>query len=217
MCSFSNHFASPGRVCVCEVRSEACTGVVGGGPHQSVRRGVHGLELDFLADGVVGADFEHLLASHQQAVALLHRVEEDLEVSHATLLPLVELAVPAVELGSFFEQDLLVLLAGPHLHLQEHINTRHASPETRGARLTASQQTLTSGRDTIGSKWISSLWGVSSSLPSSSPSWLVFSLSVCDAALPKIVAPVPDHKELSSAETHDENSILPISMLTTAV
>ncbi len=58
-------------MCVREARSEVCTGVVGGGPHQSVRRGVHGLELDALADGVVGADFEHLLASHQQAVALL--------------------------------------------------------------------------------------------------------------------------------------------------
>ncbi len=121
-------------VCVCEARSEVSTGVVGGGPHHRVSRGVHGLELDALGDGVVSADFEHLLASHQQAVALLHRVEEDLEVSHAALLPLVELAVPAIEFGSFFEQDLLVLLAGPHLHLQEPISTRYTSPETPGAQ-----------------------------------------------------------------------------------
>lgn len=93
--------------------------MVGGGPHQRVGRGVHGLELDALADGVVGTDLQHLLASHQHTVALLDGVEEDLDVSHAALLPLVELAVPAVEFGPFFEQDLLVLLARLHLHLQE--------------------------------------------------------------------------------------------------
>ncbi len=120
--------------CVCERGARSVPCVVGGGPHHRVSRGVHGLELDALGDGVVSADFEHLLASHQQAVALLHRVEEDLEVSHAALLPLVELTVPAIEFGSFFEQDLLVLLAGPHLHLQEPISTRHTSPETPGAQ-----------------------------------------------------------------------------------
>lgn len=75
---------------------------------------------------MVGTDFQHLLAPHQHTVALLDGVEEDLDVSHATLLPLVDLAVPAVEFGPFFEQDLLVLLTRLHLHLQEsrqHVKT----------------------------------------------------------------------------------------------
>lgn len=49
---------------------------------------------------------------------MLGWVKEDLDVTNAALLPLAEVPVPSVELGTLFEQDLLVLFPGLCLHLR---------------------------------------------------------------------------------------------------
>lgn len=49
------------------------------------------------------------------------RVKEDLDVTNATLLPLAEIAVPSVKLGTFLEQDFLILLPRLCLHLRDSL------------------------------------------------------------------------------------------------
>ena len=68
---------------------------------------------------MIGAHVQHLLSPHDDAIGALDGVVQDLYVAHAALLPLVEPAVPAVELGALLEQDLLVLLTRLGLHLKE--------------------------------------------------------------------------------------------------
>ena len=67
---------------------------------------------------MVGTHPQHLLTPHQDAVEVFDRVEEDLDVAHSTFLPLVKVSVPAVQLGPFLEEDLLLLLTRLCLHLR---------------------------------------------------------------------------------------------------
>lgn len=73
-------------------------------------RSVHGFELHALTDGVIGTDLQNLLPPHQHPVEPLIGVEEDLDVSHTPLLPLAQVSLPAVQLGTLLKQDLLILL-----------------------------------------------------------------------------------------------------------
>lgn len=86
------------------------TCMVCGRPNQGVGGGVHRLQLNGWGDCVVGTHLQHLLSSHQHTVVLLHRVEKDFDVAHPSFLPLVQVAIPAVQFGALLKQDLLVLL-----------------------------------------------------------------------------------------------------------
>lgn len=68
---------------------------------------------------MVGTNSQHLLSSHQDSVEMFGRVEEDLEITNATLLPLAEVPVPSVQLGAFLKQDFFILLSRLSLHLTE--------------------------------------------------------------------------------------------------
>lgn len=46
-------------------------------------------------------------------------MEEDLNITDATLLPLAKVPVPSVQLGALLEQDLLILFSGLCLYLRE--------------------------------------------------------------------------------------------------
>lgn len=67
---------------------------------------------------MVGTHPQNLVSAHQDSVETFGWMEEDLDVTDATLLPLAEVSVPAEELGPLLEQDLLVLLARLGLHLR---------------------------------------------------------------------------------------------------
>ena len=54
-------------------------------------------------------------------------VEEDLEITDATLLPLAEVPVPSVQLGALLKQDFLILLSRLCLHLREFKCTKMRS------------------------------------------------------------------------------------------
>ena len=88
---------------------------------------------------MIGAHIQHLLSPHDDAVGALDGVVEDLYVSLAALLPLVEPAVPAVQLGALLEQDFLVLLTRLGLHL------RRDSENLNGGRLQRLKRRRVSG------------------------------------------------------------------------
>lgn len=129
------------------------TWVVGGGPDEGVGRGVHGLQLHRLTDCVVGTNPQHLVPSHQDTIEVFGRVEEDLYVADAALLPLAEVTVPSVELGSLLKQDFLIFLARLRLHLKKS----ESCSETRPLKFSTLNKIWkifwnTSGREIMGSK-----------------------------------------------------------------
>ena len=65
---------------------------------------------------MVGTHFQHLLTPHQDVVEVFDRVKENFDVAHSTLLPLINVPVPAIQLGPIFEEDLLILLTRLGLH-----------------------------------------------------------------------------------------------------
>lgn len=80
----------------------------------------HRLELDVRRDAVIGAHFEHLVASHEHSIrVVLLRVLEDLQVAYALLLPLLGVRVEAVEFAARLEQRLLILFARSYLDFGE--------------------------------------------------------------------------------------------------
>ena len=100
------------------------TSVIRGGPDQRLGGGVHGFEVHGQGDGVVTTHPQHLLPPHQDPVEPLLRVVQDLDVAHTTLLPLVQVSIPAVQLGALLKQNLLILLSRLGLHLEHTANHR---------------------------------------------------------------------------------------------
>lgn len=113
---------------------------------------------------MVGTNPQHLLSSHQDSVEMFGWVKEDLDVTDATLLPLAKVPVPSVQLGTFLEQDFLILLPGLCLHLRDSqlhkdevwfctLNHQTSlNSLTKRPKYWSSAFYSTSGSDTIGSK-----------------------------------------------------------------
>lgn len=193
-----------------------CTGVIGGSPDQCICWGVQGLELHSLWDGVVGTNSQNLVSSHQDSVEMFAWVEEDFDVTDATLLPLATIPVPSVQFGALLEQDLLIFLSRLCLHLRDKysadvwgsvlhslVNIHLISTIIRKCQ--SSALLCTSGNDTMGSKWISTFLGPSSSsLPSSSALLL-------GSEVTNTVAPAFAHEKLASMQERKKKRLKKIS------
>lgn len=70
---------------------------------------------------MIGTDSQHLLSSHQDSVEMFGWVEHDLDVADASLLPLAQVAIPSVQLGTLLEKDFFILLSGLRFHLREEL------------------------------------------------------------------------------------------------
>lgn len=70
-------------------------------------------------------------------------MEEDLNITDATLLPLAEVPVPSVQLGTFLEQDLLVLFSGLCLYLRETQLRMRCGPVPQSPNIIFTSKTCT--------------------------------------------------------------------------
>lgn len=75
------------------------------------------LQLDQRIDDVVETDLECLVLTHQQAYDVCSLVLQDLDVTTATLLPLLALTGKAVECTTLAVELLIVLLPAADCHL----------------------------------------------------------------------------------------------------